>query len=425
MDMEKDVVLVSYSTIRDAWKGGMGAASGAAMQALAGDPPESQAALLVAFGQALRAIEAVDRGDSVMASPDHRLGSLLQSFLVERAIAERPDNIEPLQGGLFEVKFDQHDFAGWIGQFFTWYKRLSSHAWVDANEKPEPLNRNNFRMAVFGDWGTGCYGAPACRESIEKYRGNYHIVLHLGDVYYSGTDGEIKDRFLKHWPRRTGAINRAINGNHEMYTGGEAYFNAINSPLFAQAASYFAFENDYWILAGLDSAYKDKTLAGRQLEWLSSIIKEAANRKILLFSHHQPFSLLNKFETSELSTRLQEFLAAGKIFAWYWGHEHRCVIYEQRSDWGMYGRCIGHGGYPHFNDHFGSLPPLKQYLWRKLVGKGAIPGCLVLDGQNPYVEGHEKDYAPHGYVALKFDGARLHETFYAPDGIRLNEFELT
>ena len=32
-----------------------------------------------------------------------------------------------------------------------------------------------------------------------------------------------------------------------------------------------------------------------------------------------------------------------KIFAWYWGHEHRCALYDQHPKWGVFGRCIGNG----------------------------------------------------------------------------------
>ena len=59
--------------------------------------------------------------------------------------------------------------------------------------------------------------------------------MHLGDVYYSGTEKEVEERFLKVWPTEAATINRALNGNHEMYSGGFGYFKLI-LPAFGQAA---------------------------------------------------------------------------------------------------------------------------------------------------------------------------------------------
>jgi hypothetical protein len=44
-----------------------------------------------------------------------------------------------------------------------------------------------------------------------------------------------------------------------------------------------------------------------------------------------------------------------------------------------------------------------------------VPGGLILRGPNQYVEGHESEYGPHGYMTPEFDGARLNEIVHAPD----------
>ena len=51
-------------------------------------------------------------------------------------------------------------------------------------------------------------------------------------------------------------MNRALNGNHEMYSGGFGYFKLI-LPAFEQDSSYFALQNEHWLLVGLDTAYVD------------------------------------------------------------------------------------------------------------------------------------------------------------------------
>ena len=40
----------------------------------------------------------------------------------------------------------------------------------------------------------------------------------------------------------------------------------------------------------------------------------------------------------------------------------------------------------------------------------------ALDSPNVYIAGFEADFGPHGYMGLRFDGARLHESVHAPQG---------
>ncbi len=53
----------------------------------------------------------------------------------------------------------------------------------------------------------------------------------------------------------------ALNGNHEMYSGGRPYFNRV-LPSFNQEASYFTLYNDYWQIHGLDTAYVPFSIDG-------------------------------------------------------------------------------------------------------------------------------------------------------------------
>ena len=230
---------------------------------------------IAALGNALKVLEAADAeaNSKVLVSPDHGVASLLQTFLAKKAAEE--GSLKPLNADANEAKFDDQDILGWIGSFFTWWKKLKKAKWQTAPTKPEviPGNLNDFRMALLGDWGTGRYGAPVSANSIENDQKGYDVLIHLGDVYYSGDDDEVKKQFLGFWPRspkKPNAVNRACNSNHEMYTGGKAYFKHT-LPQFAQKASYFALQNDHWILCGLDTAYADKDLAKDQAAWLRQI----------------------------------------------------------------------------------------------------------------------------------------------------------
>ena len=168
--------------------------------------------------------------------------------------------------------------------------------------------------------------------------------MHLGDVYYSGTEKEVDARFLKVWPTDAATLNRALNGNHEMYSGGFGYFKLI-LPAFKQESSYFALQNEHWLLVGLDTAYVDHDIDNQQVAWLNLILNQAGARKLVLFSHQQPFSRLDA-QGPKLQKALKRLLDDRRITAWYWGHEHECVIYDPHPAWGLLGRCLGNGGIP-------------------------------------------------------------------------------
>jgi hypothetical protein len=124
-----------------------------------------------------------------------------------------------------------------------------------------------------------------------------------------------------------------------------------------------------------------------------------------------------------LVAKLLSQLQSRRIFAWYWGHEHRCVVYEAHPAWGMLGRCIGHSGFPEFRkDAWGTVPA--QPTWLRLPATTDAPAAEVLDGSNPYIKGHEAEYGPHGYVTLEFENKKLTETVHLPDGTQVRSQQI-
>src|SRR5688572_21968810 len=379
---------------------------------------------------ALSALEAESerQGAGVMAAVPNQLASLLQSRMLEDpppgdlSVLSSPTP-STLPESALEVKYDEHDILGWVGSVFTWWRKIVPEPWRVAPDAPTSIgNGRTLRVAMVADWGTGLYGAPVCARSIEADKRPFDLLLHLGDVYYSGTQSEVRTRFLEKWPKRPEALNRACNANHEMYTGGEGYFRVL-LPAFDQPASYFALQTDAWLLVGLDTAYEDHDLAGDQVAWLERLVQNAGDRRVVLFSHHQPYSLFDS-QGPKLVTKLGSLLARRKIFAWYWGHEHRCVLYDAHPAWGMLGRCVGHGGYPYFRDKLDAYPLAGGPMWRRVEAKNLVPGAVVLDAPNPYVEGEAEKYGANGYVTLEFDDQRLNEIICAPDGTILRERQL-
>ncbi len=397
-----------------------------------------EAAAMAALGLAMRELDAAAQldGQDVFVAPGNPLASLLQSYLSEQAAAT--GKVRPLAGGGHEIKFEEGlgggDAAGWGGVLPHWIagKLLGGAHRVlrpKAGVPPTPI-ANTARVAVLGDWGTGLYGAPVSAGTIDQDPRDIAVTLHLGDIYYSGTEQEVRSRFLDLWPARRGrsTLRRALNGNHEMYSGGHAYFDDV-LPAFAQPSSYFALQNDHWTLVGLDTAHlgpgKDHDLDAPQTRWVNDVVAQAAGRKVVLFSHHQLFSILSG-QGPKLRARLKTVLEGRRVFAWYWGHEHRCVLYDRDAN-GMLGRCVGHSGIPYVRKNVNGATVVHQsngYLLRELAATADAPRGRILDGPNLWVKGKEQAYGPNGHLFLEFDGPHLNEVVCAPDGTMIWEAAL-
>jgi hypothetical protein len=199
-----------------------------------------------------------------------------------------------------------------------------------------------------------------------------------------------------------------------MYSVGSGYFKALTS-FFKQSSSCIGLQNANWLILGLDTAYNDFNISGPQLEWVNKMIGAAGARKVILCSHHQPFSALDD-QGPNLQAALGQLLDAQRFEAWFWGHEHRLVVYEPHSKWGVKGRCIGHGGFPAFRDtSVGAGGSLYQWIHLKL--RPHAPEAMLFDGPNFWVTAGSDQYSPHGYVFLELDGRNAWETYRTPDNV--------
>jgi hypothetical protein len=232
------------------------------------------------------------------------------------------------------------------------------------------------RIALAGDWATGTDEAYEVGQRIKEF--DPHYTVHLGDVYYVGTDEEVDENFLGQstpgsgydpcrWPAgKYGSL--ALVGNHEMYSRGFSYFDRMLPSLGVsnggarqeQKASFFCLENDHWRIIGLDTGYNsigvplvefllkpDCALPDEVVAWVEKVVRpEKDDRGIILLSHHQWFSGFDQWYPKP-AEQLSRFISRPVI--WFWGHEHRFAIYKEYGDAGglrAYGRCIGHGGMP-------------------------------------------------------------------------------
>ena len=365
--------------------------------------------------------DAAQSSNVMVTVPDPEV-SRLQSEFARQAAAGRT-----LTAGGLEAKFGSGiaggDWFGWILSLMDHVRRKEAHPMIrPQSTTPDPLP-DSAKIAMAADWGTGLYGAPKIAQHIAA-TGGFELLMHLGDVYYSGTREEVQERFLDIWPKAAGKRSVAVNSNHEMYSGGFGYFE-LALPAFGQKASYVAFENSHWLLIVLDTAYVDHDIDIEQVAWLNLVIKQSKDRnggqakKLVLFSHQQLFSRLEG-QGPKLERALRHLLESKAITAWYWGHEHNCVIYDQHADYGLRGRCLGNGGIPSVREKkVKDLPDqqtIGQYKWKRLSGTSDSPGCIVLDGPNPDVEGETEKFVPHGYMTLELNGPTLTERVLVADG---------
>jgi predicted phosphodiesterase len=272
------------------------------------------------------------------------------------------------------------------------------------------------RVALLADWGTGDDGAKLLLRQIAEKQPD--VVIHLGDVYYSGTEHEFQNYFYKIWqdtlgiPRvnwggRPNAVTKpatfTLSGNHDMYAGGAPYYTVLD--MIGQPASYFCLRNEDWQFIALDTGIHDVNPVDQQptfleqteVDWLKDKIAQAGKRKTILLSHHQLFSAFEKIGDQPVNAELKKQLGdiLPQVTVWYWGHEHNLVIYDRFED--VTARCIGHGAFPVAVDELGQPHP----------GIGIRNIALAPESDGALFQ--------HGYVIINLDGPNAQATYYQFD----------
>ena len=266
----------------------------------------------------------------------------------------------------FVMQYSSWDIAGWIqcGWYYVKYYVLAhlppsyndwqSHAPADINFGVIDYRLpKDSRVLMIGDWGTHMAdNAALLRQALKKFSPD--VIIHLGDIYYSGTVQECTSNVLDVLDEIVDQIKPAkrpaffsIPGNHDYYSGGSGFYRMIgkvNSGIAGctQQASYFCLrtEDDKWQFLGMDTGYGDRnpveqqapTLQVHESAWHRDKLDKFAGTTILL-SHHQ---LISAKETLNAGPRpyLNENLYAtfkdyfDRIAAWYWGHEHTFILFD-------------------------------------------------------------------------------------------------
>ena len=270
--------------------------------------------------------------------------------------------------------YSEMDIAGWSQCLIAYLEYL-----VKGDGKPryEDWKKQKTPDPNFGvldyrlpDWGSHMTDNVAMlRQALKRFKPD--AILHLGDVYYSGTVFECQRNVLDVMDSLVDelGIKRppffAIPGNHEYYSGGHGFhemIGTVNSGLAGaqQSASYFCLRtaSDKWQFLGMDTGLGDRLpgvkvapgLEASEIEWHENKLKAFSGSTILL-SHHPLFSAnkpLNKggepqFVNNELLRTFSPFF--DRVAAWYWGHEHNLVMFKDGLFDLKRGRLLGCGAF--------------------------------------------------------------------------------
>ncbi|WP_420629066.1 metallophosphoesterase family protein [Candidatus Leptofilum sp.] len=349
----------------------------------------------------------------------------------------RDDEVERLQNILTASLCDAINWAK-IASVAAGYYKLSGNKPVYR----KPARREDFvyplpegkgetlTIGLIADWGSGERVAELVFEEMCLHKPD--VVIHLGDVYYSGTGKEQAENF-------TNIVNRIredypcvlynLPGNHDYYAGGAAFYDELarlNQPPAApagtpqQEASFFCLRNDHWQIHGLDTGYHDHDyfkhavdnarlvlqdigadhethLTDEELAWHLDKLENRGDRRVIFLSHHQLFSAYLKVGKDYINQHLQEQFADAlktrMIDAWFWGHEHVLQVYADQFGLAK-GRCVGYGAFPILAQE--NPYEVEEKTGVKLYDKDVEPGQrieLVADERSGVYE--------HGYVILK------------------------
>ncbi|HVP53731.1 MAG TPA: metallophosphoesterase [Candidatus Eisenbacteria bacterium] len=324
---------------------------------------------------------------------------VLSSAYLDLADGQRTGNQAQVEAALVIIRgYSEYD-PNWVTcvtVYTQYYITMGKQAvYVDWSQQSPPVSistfgvleyqlPNNAQVLMLGDWGTGMTDAVGMlTAALEQLQPN--AIIHLGDVYYSGTGTECTDNVVtvlqqafQNAGLKTPIPFFSIPGNHEYYSGGQGFYTMLGQlnagmPGCQQQASYFCLrtQDQTWQFLAMDTGINDHNadmdalgtiglnptatgpgLVPSEAEWHADKLENFAGNTLLL-SHHQLFSAnaaINGSLTSDPpyinSSLFDIFLPYfGQISAWFWGHEHSFAYYQDFLFGLNKGRLLGCSAY--------------------------------------------------------------------------------
>ena len=306
--------------------------------------------------------------------------------------------------------------TGYVARFLPGgtAKPVPYRRWRDLGDFVLSAPSASLRIGLMSDWGTGTQEARAVAALLAQQRPD--VVIHLGDIYYAGMPEECDAHFFA--PLRAAMPDTrlfSLCGNHDVYSGGQGYYGLLDR--IAQPASYFCLRapDQSWQILAADTGLNDRDpfdetaalthIDPAELEWHADKLRGFPGRTILL-SHHQPFSAFAEIgplashdpTNPHLMAAHATLAAAGRIDAWFWGHEHSLRIYAPYRGV-LRGRNIGYGAIP-LAVSAGTITPLAGLQ---------NPPALATDIRLDEVDGAYT----HGFALLDLSPGQIGASYWA------------
>jgi predicted phosphodiesterase len=366
-------------------------------------------------------------GLAVQAALAFAAGDEVKEKLLRAQLQDSPCDVLGWTSAL--IAFEAYYIDGKAPKYTPW-THLSDFVYpmADAGKTGDEL-----KIALLADWGTG--DPSMAKSSLDAlFQQNPDMIIHLGDIYYAGTQDECANNFVKYLSDACHANGRLpiynLAGNHDYYSGGTGYYSTLTqlkqecSPpdTQEQGASFFCLRNNNWQIQAMDTGYGDHDifsvandttqLQPSEVQWHLDKIATAGERRIVLLSHHQLYSAFEKIGTAannyynpSLLGNFQAAMNSGAVTAWFWGHEHVLGLYAPFPLLNANqpkGRCIGYSAFPMMT----SDDPYKALVAADKVPLLSDPPFLLTT----------QDVYNHGFVILTLAASFAQADYYQIPG---------
>ena len=324
-------------------------------------------------------------------------------------------------------------FRQTLAAFQNFYANPAHQSGNAANYRPPQASNPSFGMidwqlpddakvGIIGDFGTGEPDAGFLLDSMLEQHDDLAAILHLGDIYETGSRTQVDDYFIAPLTNAFGKVLSrpgqprfqipvyAVPGDHEYFSYGDGFFymiDKINSaldPKQKQEASFFCLrtKSGSWQILGGDTGFtSDKqnrndqpSVDPRELAWHKDKLKNFLG-KTLFMTHRQFVSGWDPLDGDGYNNALigDVLDLLPQIHLFLWGHEHRFAPFVDAHQLGIPGftgksaaklRTLGGSGR---HPKGGEAPP-------------SYPQHLMKNGNSYFWTGFANGQTNHSYAVL-------------------------